>query len=363
MTKCKHKGCVVKYAKYNYPNEINGLFCKIHQKDDMIDVKTQEFIRKAKLIHGEKYDYNKVDYNHNKIHITIKCNICNNEFNQIPSDHLQGCGCSQCANIKYRLTTQEFIRRAKLIHDDTYDYSKVDYKNTRLSISIKCNVCNMEFKQSPNSHLQGKGCFQCANIKHANKHRLTTQEFIRRAKLIHDDIYDYSKVDYKHNKIHISIKCNVCNMEFKQTPFNHLQGYGCSNCKHKTELKLYNFLELYYPTKRQIKFDWCINEKTNKKLPFDFIIEQFKIIIELDGLQHFQQVSNWQNPLFTQERDKFKMKKALEKGYFIIRILQDDVRFDKNDWKNKLNSAIKYYQIPSIIFLSDSDLYNCYKEN
>jgi very-short-patch-repair endonuclease len=76
------------------------------------------------------------------------------------------------------------------------------------------------------------------------------------------------------------------------------------------------------------------------KLRFDYCIEQYKLIIELDGMQHFAQVSSWQPPEYVQNRDKFKMNLALEHGYSIIRILQKDVWTNKKDWDTKLYSGI-----------------------
>ena len=70
-------------------------------------------------------------------------------------------------------------------------------------------------------------------------------------------------------------------------------------------------------------------DKNNRYMPYDFVIEEYKVIIELDGIQHFKQVSNWDSPEETQLRDKYKMEKANANGYSVIRILQDDVYNDK----------------------------------
>lgn len=80
---------------------------------------------------------------------------------------------------------------------------------------------------------------------------------------------------------------------------------------------------------------------------------EYNILIELDGLQHFEQVANWTDPKITMEKDIYKMKQALSHGYTIIRLLQEDVWKDKNDWINKLSLSIKQYDIPIIIFLDD----------
>ena len=101
------------------------------------------------------------------------------------------------------------------------------------------------------------------------------------------------------------------------------------------------------------RVDWCKNPETGRHLPFDFCIPEFKNLIELDGGQHFTQISNWDNPEETRERDIYKMKMANENGYTIIRLLWEDVYNDKNNWKEKLQESIKLYETPQRIYLND----------
>jgi len=72
---------------------------------------------------------------------------------------------------------------------------------------------------------------------------------------------------------------------------------------------------------------------------YDFVIKN--IIIELDGAQHFEQVSNWQLLEKTQENDTLKNKLALENGYNMIRICQRIVWNDKEDWEKSINKCYK----------------------
>ena len=59
-----------------------------------------------------------------------------------------------------KLTTKQFIEKAKLVHGDKYDYSLVEYKNSKTKVKIKCNTCNNIFNQTPNDHLSKKGCYR-----------------------------------------------------------------------------------------------------------------------------------------------------------------------------------------------------------
>jgi hypothetical protein len=133
--------------------------------------------------------------------------------------------------------------------------------------------------------------------------------------------------------------CNICSNEFNASLDCISRGSWCPLCKKKSEHKLFEWLKNKFNVIHQPKYEWCRNTKTNAYLPFDFEINS-NIIIELDGLQHFQQVSTWKSPEIQRERDIYKMKCAIQNNKHIIRLLQEDVWFNKNDWENKLINAI-----------------------
>ena len=91
---------------------------------------------------------------------------------------------------------------------------------------------------------------------------------------------------------------------------SHSKPTWCPFCKNKTEYKLLDFLKDKFNVVYQFKTKWCINKSTNIPLPFDFYIKDLNLIIELDGKQHFNQVSNWRNPEITQSIDIYKMNKV-----------------------------------------------------
>ena len=124
--------------------------------------------------------------------------------------------------------TETFIIKAKQIHGNKYDYSKIEYIKSNQKVCIICPE-HGEFWQTPNDHLSGYGCRICAIENRANKKRLTTNEFIKRAVKIHGDKYDYSKVEYKGMFIAVTITCPI-HGDFSQTPQNHLAGKGCFMC-------------------------------------------------------------------------------------------------------------------------------------
>ena len=139
-----------------------------------------------------------------------------------------------------KLTTEEFIERAKEAHGDKYDYSKVKYINSRTKVIIICKK-HGEFEQVPAKHLYGSCCEKCSYEYRANNLKSNNESFINIAKEIHKNKYNYSHVEYKNAHIKVIIICPI-HGKFKQRPSEHLHGNGCAKCgiKKVSSAKLLN---------------------------------------------------------------------------------------------------------------------------
>lgn len=192
---------------------------------------TEEFIKDAVSVHGDKYLYDKTVYNGNKTKILIKCRI-HGYFEQIPNNHLRGAGCNACgydvSSAKTQRTKSDFVMSAKSVHGDKYDYSSVQYKGANNKVTIKCKR-HGEFLQQPSSHLKGRGCPKCALISNGKRLRLGYDRFTKRALALHNNKYDYSAVEYIRNNVKVNIRCPLHGI-FTQTPYDHLNGCGCPTC-------------------------------------------------------------------------------------------------------------------------------------
>jgi hypothetical protein len=197
-----------------------------------------EFISKSIIVHGNRYDYSKVDYKGSNIEVIIICKE-HGEFSQQPSVHLSGCGCNTCGIITRSLlkkkTQEEFINEAINEHGDKYDYSKICYTGNNDNVIIICKE-HGEFTQTPHSHLSGCGCNTCGKISSSIKQRSSSEEFISKAIIIHGDKYEYLKVDYINNNTKIIIICKE-HGEFTQSPCDHLSGCGCNICGRNNMIK------------------------------------------------------------------------------------------------------------------------------
>lgn len=156
--------------------------------------------------------------------------------------------------------------------------------------------------------------------------------------------------------------CDVCDHIFSsKISAITSKNTWCPYCKNKTESTFKHWFEKKYSDltlKYQPKYKWCKNPETNKYLPFDFVVEETKTIFEIDGEQHFTQVSNWRSADIQLEVDKLKMDFALKQGYSIIRILQEDIWFDKNRWEDKFVEAFTTYEEPNVICIGCEEKYS-----
>ena len=205
----------------------------------MAKLTTEEFIKKAREVHGDRYDYSKVEYVNNQTKVRIICPE-HGEFLQRPIDHLKGHECSECGKKKNiesrRKTLEEFIEEARKVHGDRYDYSKVEYESTSTKICIICKE-HGEFWQTPYSHLNGHGCSKCAYEVKRQRHIYSQEEIIEKLHSFFGDRYSYDKVVYKAMKIPITLVCHekdkngVEHGEFSMRPVNIFSSHQeCPKC-------------------------------------------------------------------------------------------------------------------------------------
>ncbi len=183
---------------------------------------TEEFILKSQGVHGDKYSYDNAEYINIVTKLSITCGV-HGDFKQTPESHYKGHGCKLCG--QKRSSTEGFISKAIKEHGDKYDYALVKVVDSKTKVKIKCPI-HGEFLQVPHNHIK-TGCHKCAKTSN-------TSDFIRKAKAIHGNKYDYSLVKYELSNKPVVIKCLI-HGNFHKTPSTHLIGSGCNKC-YKEEL-------------------------------------------------------------------------------------------------------------------------------
>ena len=180
----------------------------------------------------------------------------------------------------------DFIEKANLVHNNKYDYSLVNYINNKTKVKIICKKHGV-FEQLPNSHtIQKCGCPKCANEETAIKQTFTSEKFIEESKKIHGNKYDYSLVDYKNARTKVKIICKKHGM-FEQIAYCHQQGAGCPVCNYsKGEERIQNYLiDNNIKFEPQKKYNDLID---NSYLSYDFYIPSKNLLIEFNGMQHYE---------------------------------------------------------------------------
>lgn len=178
-------------------------------------------MERARAIHGFKYAYDNTMYHGKRLPIEIICPR-HGSFQQEAGSHLLGHGCPTCGGTK-RLSSDDFIARAREVHGTKYDYSGTEYNSNEKHVAIVCPAHGV-FKQRAGDHLNGHGCSRCGKTQ-----RLTPEEFRERCAIIHRNRYNYAKAQYRGCDKPVKIICPV-HGEFEQRAILHLTGRGCAKC-------------------------------------------------------------------------------------------------------------------------------------
>lgn len=199
----------------------------------------QQFLKRAKDKYGDKYDYSKVIYKRNDIHIIIICPI-HGEFKQTPKAHFINNGCQKCGQINRTksntFTTEQFIQKAVRIHGDKFNYTKTIYQGSEKEIVIICPT-HGEFKQKAVEHYI-RGCTKC-NMENRKKRKpfddwrqfsneYDTKYFINKSKSLYGDKFNYSITEYKGSRKNLKYICKKHGV-ITQTPERHYSE-GCLQC-------------------------------------------------------------------------------------------------------------------------------------
>lgn len=237
---------------------------------------TEEYIERARSVHGDRYDYSKTEYVKNSEKICVTC-IEHGDFWVTPANHLLGSGCPVC-DPSHKLDTSLFIQKARAKHGDKYDYSLVNYVNSSDKVTIICPE-HGPFRQIASCHLQGYNCPKCS------RRYMDTDFFREVASEKHDGKYDYSLVDYKGAREFVKIICPIHGV-YEQRAYLHLNGNGCPRCSdshlERDVGRILKKKRIRYTQEQS--FDWLVDDGP---MYLDFFLPEYQVAIECQGEQHF----------------------------------------------------------------------------
>ena len=308
---------------------------------------TEEWVTLAKEI-APNFDYSKTVYVNKETKVIIICPK-HGEFLSNPKYFLwENCKCPKCIKENFNEEKRKnFIIKANKVHNNKYDYSKVDYKGLKKKVCIVCKE-HGDFWQDIGNHLTGSECPKCANQMRGDGKRMTKEEFIRKAREVHGWKYDYSKVEYKNANTKVCIVCSK-HGEFYQTPLRHIYGHsGCPKCKiPRLEKDIMKVLD-----DSEINYIW---QYRNKELlhnqTFDFYLPKYNVAIECQGIQHFQKV-------------RYRSKKMTEEDFQeMYEVNQERDKRKKSICKNNDIKLVYYLHKDFVDNLAKDDLYFTNKED
>jgi len=222
---------------------------------------TEDFIKKAKEIHSDKYDY------------SLICPI-HGVFEQQPNAHLNYKGCFKCGIDKRRTKQLKdkdyFINKSKNFHIDKYDYSLVEYVDQTTKVKIICPIHGI-FEQTPKQHYK-HGCHYCSSSKNGQYNKIDRETFIKISKEIHNNFYDYSLIKDINKKV--DIICPIHGV-FHTNSYRHMKGSICIKCKNDNR-KSINYVEKFNKIHNN-KYDYSLSKYINNKT-------KIKIICPIHGI-------------------------------------------------------------------------------
>lgn len=315
---------------YNCPK------CSNRKRGDTFRANGDDFIARAKEVHGDKYSYEKVHYVNAMTKVIITCPK-HGDFEMTPANHLNGQGCPKCAG--RGLSQDEVVERFREKHGGKYDYSKVIYTKMHEKVCIICPE-HGEFWQTPSKHILGQECPQCAAIKRSTEKNIGQEEFIKRCKELYGDEYDYSQTIYSKMEEKVKVICPK-HGEFWQRPYDHLHGHGCPKCgiiQSRGENEIYEYVGSFFDNVEHS------NRSVLNGYEIDIFIPSMNVGIEYNGLK-------WHSEKFRSRNYHLeKTQLANKNGVKLIQIFEDEYIHHKDIVLSKIRRILRIdNNIPSVM--------------
>lgn len=279
--KILHKCKIDNYEWFATPSNIlQGTGCPKCEKSNK---KTHEkYVKEVKEINP---DIEVVEqYKGSEIKILHKCKIDGTEWMARPNNILNGRGCPVCGKMSQqqqrRKLHEEYIKEVEKINPDIEVIGQ--YVNNFTKILHRCKIDRYDWMVNPNNVLSGNRCPRCIN-----KERYTQEEYVKKVEKLNSNIEVIGHYIDSHTKI--SHCCKIDGFKWYATPNNILNGKGCPKCNQsKGEKTVFNWLDEHKVVfQQQKKFDDC---KDKSFLLFDFYLPDYNILIEYNGIQHYEPV-------------------------------------------------------------------------
>jgi hypothetical protein len=313
---------------------------------DVMRHTTEQVVAEFRAVHGDKYDYSRVEYRTNHTKVTIICPE-HGEFKQAPSYHKGGGGCPACSyedrGDLRRRTTDNAIAEFRCVHGDKYDYSQVEYKGAHAPITVIC-LDHGPFETTSNEHLRGTDCPKCALVSRSGENHvraIPADEAVARYRETFGDRYDLSMIveDWAGSKAKVRIRCPKHGI-FESRPSDAWRGIGCPGCgvetrlnqaasgRSRLEAQMIGFIEsLGFETRHGYL-------RGDATWTFDAVVERLKVAFEFNGVY-------WHSQAFASRGDHYyKRLHAERQGYRMVTVWEDDWLFRQDQIKAMIRATL-----------------------
>lgn len=321
----------------------------------------EDFVKKAKEKHGNKYDYSESVYVNSYTKIIIRCKK-HGFFEQFSNNHYRY-GCKKCcyeSNTNHRnkilkqKCAENFVEKAKKVHGYKYDYSESVYVNAHSKLKVICKE-HGEFLITPNNHLRKKGCPSCGRKKSQKSKFKYFEEYLPIFLKVHEDKYDYSKVQWRGGSRYIKVICKK-HGEFNVIPYAHIKGKGCQKCSaqySKISIQWLNYMAIKHKNSIQHAETQGEYRIPNTRYLVDGYCKDTNTIYEYHG-DFWHGNPNLYNPSDTNPRNGDTYgelyQKTINKKNMIIKKGFNYVEIWENDWKKHIEAVKKIQKFIRRIF-------------
>lgn len=283
----------------------------------------KEFKTEVNNLVGNEYTF-LGEYINKRTKILVKHNECGNTYEVLPSSFLKGNRCKKCVA---KLVGKNNTKPLSYILDKLYkvhgnEYSIIgEYKNYNTKVLVRHNTCGNEYLVRPDSLLRGSKCLKCTHGSYKERYLKTTEEFGDNVLELTKGKYEL-KSEYKGTYEPIEIEHLECGNIYTTKPYKFILGSRCPICNQsKGETLVENVLiDLDIRFERQKKFK---NLKNKNNLSYDFYLPNQNILIEYQGIQHYEPIEIFggvDSFKIQVKNDNIKRKYAKDNNYNLLEI-------------------------------------------
>lgn len=271
----------------------------------------EEIKAKVTALHNSNINIDWTDCIDKTSRVLCTCKICGKVWTPKVKYLYQGHGCGKCRYNKIRISNQEVQKRIYDVWKDTLTVNVQNYENTRRSkIQCICNICEHQWSTRPQVLIRGSGCPVCASVKRIKPFQKVFQEVQK----VHKGTMLLNESTYNSVTKKAVFTCKTCGHSWQQLPRVVINGCGCPLCamsKYQDKVKKI-LTDLKVPFVFDRGIGNCVNPQSGRLLRFDFILSNpnnCKMLIQVDGKQHFIQMRE------TIPIQKYKMRDSIKNNY------------------------------------------------